>query len=481
MMPVSSFSRIAASLFLLGSALAGCASYEPKSLSPQVTATSFETRSFTDPGLANYVQAHLSRVAAAGSLHTWDFDMLTLAALYYHPDLGVARAQQNVAEAGVRISRQRLNPSLSFTPAYNTNAAAGMSPWILGWILNFPVDTFGRRGFQETQAIYQRDAAHFHLAEVAWQVRSQVRSRMLDYDAALHEHAILKQTLDLRENLLHAMLRRLAAGEAARPEVETAQATLADARLQLDMARGRENAARVALAAAVGMPVGALDSVRLSFDAFNQPLSAAQIPAPAVRRAALTNRADLLVALARYAASQSALQLEIAQQYPNLQIGPGYQWDQGANKWSLGISLTLPLFNQNQGQIAQAKAQRTLAAARFIAVQIRGIAQIEHSLAGYRAALTALGAAQSLAATQLSRVQSAQYQFMSGYIDRSALEQVQLQSLAAENTRLSASIQAQQALGALEDAVERPLDGAAEVSDLSDPRRNAPANQGPQS
>lgn len=472
------FSRCAVPLFLLVTALSGCASYVPRPLSPQASAAAFEDRSLTDPGLENYLAAHLPRAVPAGSSHTWDFDRLTLVALYYHPDLGVARAQQNVAVAGVQVSRQRPNPSLGFTPEYNVDAVTGMSPWILGWVLNFPIETAGRRGYRETQAAYQRDAARFHLAEVAWQVRSHVRSRMLAYDAALREQAILKQTLDLRENLLQAMQRRLATGEAARPEVDAAQAALADTHLQLNMARGRAAVAQVALAAAVGVPVAALDSVKISFDALNQPLSIAQIPAPAVRRAALTNRADLLAALAQYAASQSALQLEIARQYPDLQIGPGYKWDQGANKWSLGISLTLPLFNQNQGQIAQAKAQRELAAARFIALQARDIAQTERSLAGYRAALAALDAAQSLAVTQQSRALSAQRQFSSGDTDRSALDQVQLQALAAENIRLTTSIQAQQALGALEDAVEHPLDGALEISALPDPRRDAPANQG---
>lgn len=470
------FSCNAAALFLLVTTLAGCASYAPRPLSPQASAAAFEDRSLTDPSLEHYLAVHLHRALPS---HTWDLDRLTLAALYYHPDLRVARAQQNVAEASVQVSRQRPNPSLGFTPEYNFDAVAGMSPWILGWVLNFPIETAGRRGYRETQAAYQRDAARFHVAEVAWQVRSRVRSRMLAYDAALREQAILEQTLNLREGLLHAMQRRLAASEAALPEVDAAQAALADTNLQLNTARGRAAAAQVALAAAVGVPVAALDSVHLSFDALNQPLSAAQIPPPAVRRAALTNRADVLAALARYAASQSALQLEIARQYPDLQIGPGYKWDQGANKWSLGINLTLPLFNQNQGQIAQARAQRELAAAQFIALQARDIAQTERALAGYRAALATLGAAQALATTQQSRAQSAQRQFTAGYTDRSALEQAQLQALAAENTGLSASIQAQQALGALEDAVEHPLDGAVEVSALPDPRRDAPANQGP--
>ena len=466
-----------AALFLLATGLAGCASYVPRPLSPQATAAAFEARSLSDPGLARYVQAHLPRTEPPTPSRAWDLDRLTLAALYYHPDLDVARAQEHVAAAGVQVSRQQPNPSLGFTPEYNLDAVSGMSPWILGWVLNVPIETAGRRHYRETLAAYQLDAERVHVAEVAWQVRSQVRSRMLAYDAALREQAILRQTLDLRESLLHAMQRRLTAGEAALSDVTTAQAALDDARLRLNNAQGRATAARVALAAAVGVPVAALDSVDLSFDALDQPLSAALIPAPAVRRAALTNRADLLAALARYAASQSALQLEIARQVPDLQIGPGYKWDQGANKWSLGISLTLPLLNHNQGQIAQARAQRELAAARFVALQARDIAETERALAGYRAALAALDAAQSLATAQQSHAQSAQRQFASGYIDRSALDQAQLLALAAENTRLTASTQAQQALGALEDAVERPLDGAVEISGLPAPSREAPAHR----
>ena len=62
-------------------------------------------------------------------------------------------------------------------------------------------------------------------------------------------------------------------------------------------------------------------------------------------------------ALADYAASQSALQLEIAKQYPDLHLGPGYELDQTDNKWSLGISLDLPILNHNQGPVAEAHGE----------------------------------------------------------------------------------------------------------------------------
>lgn len=482
-MQISRFNHSLVSLFVVAITLSGCASFTPRPLSPQVSANTFEARSLSDPGLENYLAAHLPHAAQAESPRIWDLNKLTLVALYNHPDLVVARAQQDVAKAGVQVSRQRPNPSLTLTPGYNANTLAGMSPWILGSMLNFPIETAGRRGYREAQASDQLDEARFHVAEVAWQVRSHVRSRMLDYDTALHETSILKQTLALRTQQLQAMQRRRAAGEAGQPAVDAAQAVLADTRLQLNTAQGRIATTRAALAAALGVPVAALDGIEFSFAAFSQPLSAAQIPAPAVRRAALTNRADLLAALARYAASQSALQLEIARQYPDLQIGPGYKWDQGANKWSLGISLTLPLFNHNQGQIAQARAQRKLAAARFTALQAQTIARTEHALADYRASLATLDAAQSLVATQQLRAQSAQRQFSSGYIDQFALDQARVQALAADNTRLTASIQTQRALGALEDALQQPLDGATKITAITpDPGRDTlPASQGSQS
>ena len=73
---------------------AGCAHFEPKPVSPAQTASALENRTFGDPGLRGFLEKNLPRDAAAAGLpRAWDFEMLTLAAFYYHPDLDVARAQ----------------------------------------------------------------------------------------------------------------------------------------------------------------------------------------------------------------------------------------------------------------------------------------------------------------------------------------------------------------------------------------------------
>lgn len=102
----------------------------------------------------------------------------------------------------------------------------------------------------------------------------------------------------------------------------------------------------------------------IEFAELERPIDARSLSTKTIRQHALTNRTDILRALADYAASQSALQLEVARQYPDVRLGPGYTFEVGEHRWSLiGAALTLPIFNQNQGPIAEAEARRREAAA----------------------------------------------------------------------------------------------------------------------
>jgi cobalt-zinc-cadmium efflux system outer membrane protein len=74
----------------------------------------------------------------------------------------------------------------------------------------------------------------------------------------------------------------------------------------------------------VGLPASALADVTLGFAPLEQAPRAQQLPRGEVRRHGLTNRADILGALADYEASEASLQQEIARQYPDVRLGPGY-------------------------------------------------------------------------------------------------------------------------------------------------------------
>ena len=75
---------------------------------------------------------------------------------------------------------------------------------------------------------------------------------------------------------------------------------------------------------------------------------------------ALLNRLDIREALARYQAAEARLRLEVARQYPDITLSPGFLWDQGDLVWSVGAAILAPLFDINQGPIGEAEAARVL-------------------------------------------------------------------------------------------------------------------------
>src|SRR5438132_14271341 len=99
-------------LLALAALLAACVGYRERPLSPASTASAFQERSLSDPGLENFVRENLGRKISSWPPESWNLQLLTLTAFYFHPDLDVARAQLGVAKAAVRTARERPNPTL---------------------------------------------------------------------------------------------------------------------------------------------------------------------------------------------------------------------------------------------------------------------------------------------------------------------------------------------------------------------------------
>jgi outer membrane protein TolC len=442
-------------LFLLGvGLLSGCARFHPQPLAPEKMAADFQRRSLADPGLRAFIETNLQGMLPAWPLPTWGFINLTLAALYYHPDLDVARAQWGVATAGQVTAGERPNPTLSVSPGYNTTTLTP-SPWLVTPSLDIPLETAGKRGYRLAQAGHLSEAARLNLASVAWQVRSRVRSNLVELNAAQATERLLQEQQTIQAENLRLLERQHEAGAVSAFEVTQAGVAADSTRLALRDAERQSAEARVQLAAAIGVPSGALDEVKLSFDGLGQLPDETSVSD--ARRQALLHRSDILGALAEYAASQSALQLEIARQYPDVHFNPGYEFDQGDNKWMLGLSVTLPVLNHNQGAIAEANAKRTESAARFNALQARVLAEIDCAVAGYRASRQKQADADALLGRLQKQEQRAQAMFDAGEISKGDLAALRLQLSASALARLDALVKSQQALGQLEDALQSPL------------------------
>ena len=438
--------------------LTGCAHFESQPLAPAQTAVQLESQGLSDPGLRRFLEQNLGRTLPVWPLPEWNLPTLTLAAFYYQPSLAVARAQWGVSEAGVKTAGGRPNPTLTLLPGYDTTATV-ISHWLPLGSLDWPVETAGKRGkrgkrIAGAQAL--ADSARWDIITTAWQVRANVRDTLLDWQIAERRSVLLEQECALQAQIVQRLEQRAAAGEVARPELVTAQ--IARRRMESDRlaAQAQSSDARARLAGALGLGTAALAGIKVAAD-LPADLPPA-LTAPEARRVALTTRSDIMGALADYAAAEDDWKLEIAKQYPDVHVNPGYQYNQGDNQWMLGVTLELPVLNQNQGPIAEAEARRKLAAAKFMALQAQVISQLDQAAANYQRAQEQLASGENLSQAEGEQAAATEAQLKAGAADQFDLLAAQLDQAGTTLSQLDNTAQLLRARGALEDALQQPLD-----------------------
>jgi len=431
----------------------GCIHYHPRPITAETTVEDFEARRLDTPEIKTYLvgQVGVDRWPPP----VWDLESLSLAALYYSPYLDVARARWGVAEAATISAGARPNPSLNASIGYDSTSKM-IRPWIPEIVLSLPVETAGKRGIRIRRAQALSQAAQLDVLQTAWEVRGRLRRAFVDLFQATEMEALLLRLNEIQVQSLELLEAQLEMGAISANELTQARIAAARTRLAaLEATRNRERA-RVELASAVGVPSAALDGLEVSFDELEHLTT--ELPTDEIRRQALVHRADILSALAAYEATQAALQLEIAKQYPDLDIGAGYQLDQVVNKWTLGLNLILPIFDRNKGPIGEAEAARAESAAQFLALQSRVLAEVDGASASYRSAVEAVTEVDAMLAKLEQREASIRTAYRLGAISRLEVLSAEIEVAAGRVARIDMLVSAQLAAGELENAVQSPLD-----------------------
>jgi outer membrane protein TolC len=357
-----------------------------------------------------------------------------LVALYYHPSLAVARAEWRASQAAEITAGARPNPSVGVASGFNSSTAAGGNPWMPAITWDVPIETAGKRAQRIALAQQMSAAARWRLAEAAWKVRAELRASLLDLAIARARPGPLETQLTAQEAILKSLEQRLAAGAATTAECAPVRVQIAKLQAELAAARRQPSEQLPRVATALGLPAAALAGMQIIADLPVSPGSLDNLDTPEIRQKVLTTRADLMGLLAEYEAAQAALRLEIARQYPNVNLSPGYEWDQGEHKWRLGLSVELPVMNQNQGPIAEAKARRTVIAARFQELQAKIIGELDQATASLKAAQQ-----QGVALGQIRQAQEARMKTLQTSLDAGASDRLELLTAALESSTLAAA------------------------------------------
>ena len=432
--------------------LSGCAvqRYRPAPIVASATASRFQSRNLADSGLQLFVEQTMGHTVSPWPPATWDLQLLSLAALYFNPALDSARARVAGSEAALITGGARPNPTLSIAPGIPT-------PYLLTLDFSIPIETAGKRGHRIQAARSLNQATRFDLADSAWTVRSGVRAALLNYLIATQTLELFRSEENVRQDQINILEKILSAGEIPRQSVDLARIELSRTHLAISTIEGQIDEAKAALAASIGIPEAGLQEAQFSWPGIDAPPSAESLSSEELQRDAVVNRLDIRRALAQYAAAEASLQLEIAKQYPDINIGPGYTYEEMHSFFTVAASSTIPLFNRNQGPIAEAEARRKEAAAAFLERQSQVIARSERALAVYTAELKELSEAESLRKLQENQAQITQQAIRSGTDIRLSLDNVEIQVWLLARAQLDALLRAQKALGDLEDAVQHPL------------------------
>lgn len=264
----------------------GCARFEDRPLNPVNTALRIDARSLSNPALLAFINSVISHKSSV-PLKNWDIDHLTLAAMYYHPDLALARAQVETADAATITAAQRPNPNFTLSPTWISNLASSVAPWIAASSVSIPIETAGKRDFRVARAEHLTEAARLRVVDAAWLIRARLRLALLEVYAAQEAERLLQKQLALQQQLSERLEQQRAVGEIARLDVMRAQLAFNQLQLNARTARKRMAESRVLLSTAIGLPVQALAGIALDFTPLTQPPDLKRIPVIQLRAAAL--------------------------------------------------------------------------------------------------------------------------------------------------------------------------------------------------
>jgi outer membrane protein, heavy metal efflux system len=316
-------------------------------------------------------------------------------ALASNAELAAARLDVERARARLRQAGLRPNPALDFEQTNGIFNSPGERNTSVGFSL--PLELGGQRKGRINLAQAEFAAAEAEVADRERRLVAEVRAAYAEALAALRELGITGQLNNLDVQTARVVEARVSEGDAAPLELNLLRVEVDRLRARRALVEGRLQAALLRVKSLTGIPVG--EPLRL-----REVLDVALLPAPpasleAAVEIALRTRPDLRLAALNEEVAQIGLRLARAQARPEVTAFTRYAQNQSTfdetpigvltdrdKLFTYGVTITLPVFNRNQG--AKAEAQTTIAQAKqrrqFIEAVVR--AEVASAYARYQAA-----------------------------------------------------------------------------------------------
>jgi cobalt-zinc-cadmium efflux system outer membrane protein len=338
--------------------LAGCQSYEPAPLDIEAYRKSLDARLIdTEP-----ISAFAHRLKAAGEDVPSRFDPSDgishaegeVLALFYNPDLRIARLKAGVALATWDNAGLWKDPVFGFDGA---EIISPSSPFEYGLMGSLTIPISGRLEVEKERAGAAYEAQLRSLVDAEWRTRAELRRRWAAWAAAVEQTGLLADTITQLEEINDLADNLEAAGELNRVERRLLHIELADRMVQVTEKELLMLEAKAELLQVLGLPPDATDLLLPDFP--NTPIPEFDD----VTARLIDANTELAVHFAEYRIAEDTLRLEIKKQFPDIVIGSGYGTEFNDHRVMFGMSIPIPILNANRAAIAEAQAQREVARA----------------------------------------------------------------------------------------------------------------------
>lgn len=360
--------RAAAGGLLCPLFLGACATYKAQPLIPENELTFLrQTASLNALRIERVTPGESSTPASVVFDPTDGLDEAELVAvvLTVNPSLRAKRLEIGEAQALLISAGIWPNPELE---AFVRPGIGGASSTGLGLDLLFTLFRPDERSAKQALAEARVEEIRAEIAAEEVRVVADVRRARVEVLAEGQKVLLLEQEAALRDEALNLIRRHRDLGEATEIAVALIELDRTGIHRALREARASLDRGRRSLNQLVGVP-----------PTYELPLSVGDQAFPfkiypdlgdeELDRRVLAGRLDLRARSSAYQVQEEELRLAIARQYPSLRLGPSFEKDvEGSKGLGIGGSIELPLFDRNQGEIAEKMAARDRARADYVAL-----------------------------------------------------------------------------------------------------------------
>lgn len=245
-----------------------------------------------------------------------------------------------------------------------------------------PVELGGRRAALVVAAAHRRDAAGWSFEQKRLEVFRDATKAFIDLLAAQRRHTNAAEMVGLAEATVQVLEAKAGAGQVTPLEVRRTKVTLALARIEQEKAARALDVARYAVAAYWGESPPTFGRGQGGFDIPER------LPASAELHLALMSHPELQRQVATVEEYRARLDVERSKTVPDVDVGIGLRWLNATGESALvaGVTVPVPIFDTNQGQIDAASHEATRAEQDMEATRLDLARQLEQAMQSLRAA-----------------------------------------------------------------------------------------------